>query len=144
AAFHNQTGMQDLLAPAGRHVLLRRCAFEWHHRLDLAAEHLGVELECGFAVAVERQIRVQLHDVAPVSDICASENSLCVVILGLVATIVPSAHIGATAGEDGWAKPDHDKPAGNKRAATLGAFPHFSATAFRLARPASKSCPTIR
>jgi hypothetical protein len=38
-------------------------ALERHHRLDLAAKHLGVELERGFAVAVEGQVGVQLHDV---------------------------------------------------------------------------------
>src|SRR5215471_13749208 len=55
-----QPSMHDLAAPFGWHLVRHWRALVWH-RLDLAAKHLLIEFEGRLALAIERQIRVQLH-----------------------------------------------------------------------------------
>src|SRR5215510_4236339 len=57
--------MHDLLVPFLRHVALGRRALVLEHRLDLAVEQPGVELEGFLAVALEEQIRIDTHDLGP-------------------------------------------------------------------------------
>jgi hypothetical protein len=60
-AADSQAGVHDLATPSHRYVLRSRRAFVGKHGFDLGAEALLVELECGLAVAVKMEIRVQLH-----------------------------------------------------------------------------------
>src|SRR5262249_4766095 len=60
-----QTGMDDLLAHLRRHLPRHRRVTECHHRLELAAERLLVELERRLARAIEGQIPIEIHAVLP-------------------------------------------------------------------------------
>jgi hypothetical protein len=55
--------VKDFLTPLGRHLLRGRCALVGEHRFDFAAKNSFIELECRLALAVEKEIRIQLHGV---------------------------------------------------------------------------------
>src|SRR5208282_3889640 len=60
---HNEAGVKDFLTPLGRHVLRGRRALVREHRFDFAPKNFFIELECCLALAVEKEIRIQLHGV---------------------------------------------------------------------------------
>src|SRR6476660_3201314 len=86
--------VHDLLLPFRRKRHRLRRAFMRHHHLDLPAQHLLVELEGCFAIAVVKKIGIELHRL----------------LLGGL---------------------------------RLGMSGYLSASIFRLARPTSKSLPTM-
>ena len=55
--------MNDLVAKFRWHMLPRRRTGVGDHGFDLAAKSLLIELKCGLALAVECEIRIQLHSV---------------------------------------------------------------------------------
>ncbi len=67
-AADHQPRMHDLAAPFGRHMLGCRRSFVRQHQFDRAAQSFLVELEGGFAIALEEQIRIDLHGRLPVDD----------------------------------------------------------------------------
>jgi hypothetical protein len=60
--------MADLLSPIRRRLKIHGCTLVRHHEYDAAAQMLLVELKGRFALAIERQIWIQLHG-APLSGI---------------------------------------------------------------------------
>src|SRR5581483_912177 len=56
-----QASVHDLLPPLCRHLLACRRAFVGHHGRDFAVKNLFVELEGCLALAVEKEIRIELH-----------------------------------------------------------------------------------
>jgi hypothetical protein len=63
AVTHVEAGMNDLVAKFRWHMLPRRRTGVGDHGFDLAAKSLLIELKCGLALAVECEIRIQLHSV---------------------------------------------------------------------------------
>jgi hypothetical protein len=53
--------MHDLLLALRGRLHLRRAILVAQHQLDLAAQHLLIELERRFAIAVEKQVGIDLH-----------------------------------------------------------------------------------
>src|SRR5271170_8086016 len=58
---HNQAGVHNLAAPFRRHVFRGWRTLPEKHPFDFGAQTLLVELERGLALAVESQVRIQLH-----------------------------------------------------------------------------------
>jgi hypothetical protein len=59
--------MQNLFAPPVQCLVRHGRTLVGHHEHDFPAQTLFVELECGFAFALEREVRIQLHKHAPLS-----------------------------------------------------------------------------
>jgi hypothetical protein len=55
--------MKDLVSPFNWHMFLRRRTRVSRHDLDFAAEALFLELKRCLALAVKKEIRIQLHTV---------------------------------------------------------------------------------
>src|SRR5271156_23827 len=57
--------VHDFAAPLRRHLLGPGHSFVPQHGFNLASRALLIELECGFAIAVEVKVGTQFHHCAP-------------------------------------------------------------------------------